>query len=340
MIQDIRQDYKNHIEEAAEVIRSGGLVAFPTETVYGLGANALDDVAVRGIFAAKGRPGDNPLIVHVDGVTEAEEIAQMTDEARKLADAFWPGPITLVLKSRGGMQAVSAGLDTVAVRMPDNDAALSLISAAGVPIAAPSANKSGSPSPTTAAHVLSDFGEELMILDAGACEVGVESTVVDMTADVPSILRPGAITQEMIEEVIGEIACAPSFTPSDVEKPMSPGMKYRHYAPRAKMTVVEGDHVSVAEAIKYLYDKDIKGGEIPLAMISREHKKYYGRREVMVTGSYYSPAEAAGRLYALLREADDGDYGSIYFEALPREGIGFAVMNRVYKASAYNIVRV
>jgi L-threonylcarbamoyladenylate synthase len=223
--------------------------------------------------------------------------------------------------------------------MPDCDAALSLISAAGVPIAAPSANKSGSPSPTKAEHVYNDFGDGLLILDAGECSIGVESTVVDMTKDVPVILRPGAITLDMISECIGSAQAAGISFDGDGPPP-APGMKYRHYAPKAAVTVVEGSEASVAEAIKYLYDKDVKKGDSPLIMASRENRKYYGKRETVVTGSALDPREAARSLYGLLRDADDKGFSSIYFEAIPKTGIGFAVMNRVYKAAAYNIVKV
>ncbi len=322
------------------MIRSGGLVAFPTETVYGLGANAHDEDAVAKIFVCKGRPQDNPLIVHVDSIPDAQRIAAFNDKAQMLADAFWPGPLTMVLPSLGPGGNVTAGLSTVGVRMPDCDAALSLISAAGVPIAAPSANRSGSPSPTTAAHVAADLGDDVLILDAGECSIGVESTVVDLTGDVPRILRPGAVTQQMIEECVGEIACNGAFLPHDEEKPMAPGMKYRHYAPKAPVTVVEGNQISVAEAIKYLYDKDIKNSEKPLIIASRENKKYYGRRDVAVSGSLLNLHEAAKNLYGLLRSADEGEFTQIYFEAIPKDGIGYAVMNRVYKAAAYNIVKV
>lgn len=340
MILYLDNEYKENIAKAAKVINDGGLVAFPTETVYGLGANASDAAAVESIFEAKGRPQDNPLIVHVDGIRLAEQIAVFDEKSRKLADAFWPGPLTLVMENRGMPNVVTAGLGTVGVRMPDCDAALSLISAAGLPIAAPSANKSGSPSPTLAEHVQNDFDESLLILDAGECSIGVESTVIDMTKDVPVILRPGAVTHEMIEECIGETACAKAFSPTEEDAPAAPGMKYRHYAPRANVTVVEGSSISVAEAIKYLYDKDIKKGEKPLVMASKENKKYYGRRDLYVTGSLSDLSQSAKRLYSMLREADEQEYTSIYFEALPKVGIGFAVMNRVYKAAAYNIVKV
>jgi L-threonylcarbamoyladenylate synthase len=198
--------------QAAQAIRNGRLVAMPTETVYGLAANAFDEKAVAGIFALKGRPQDNPLIVHVDSVPMAKTLAEFDEKAERLAERFWPGPLTMVLKSRGAVpDGVTAGLDTVGIRMPDCDAALALISAAGVSLAAPSANKSGSPSPTSAAHVAKDFGDDLLILDAGECDIGVESTVVDMTRETPIILRPGAVTQDMLEEVIGPVECARAF---------------------------------------------------------------------------------------------------------------------------------
>lgn len=339
MILHLNGEYKENISEAAQVIKSGGLVAFPTETVYGLGANALDESAVAKIFEAKGRPQDNPLIVHVDSTIAARRIAAFNDKAEKLAKDYWPGPLTMVLPSIGIPAAVSAGLDTVGVRMPDCDAALSLISASGVPIAAPSANKSGSPSPTCAEHVSNDFGDGLLILDAGECSIGLESTVVDMTKDVPVILRPGAITLDMIRECVGGAEAASASFEGDGPPP-APGMKYRHYAPKAAVTVVEGSDASVSEAIKYLYDKDVKKGDSPLIMASRENRKYYGRRETVVTGSVNDPREAAKSLYSLLREADEKLFTSIYFEAIPKTGIGFAVMNRVYKAAAYNIVKV
>lgn len=339
MILHLNGEYKENINKAAEVIKNGGIVAFPTETVYGLGANALDEKAVARIFEKKGRPQDNPLIVHVDSTVNARRIAEFSDKAEALAEKFWPGPLSMVLLNIAIPPAVTAGLETVAVRMPDSDAALSLISASGVPIAAPSANRSGSPSPTRAEHVESDLGEGVMILDDGECSIGVESTVVDLTQDVPVVLRPGAITLDMIREALGDaIAASPSFEKEG--PPPSPGMKYRHYAPKAAITVVEGNDVSVAEAIKFLYDKDIKKGDSPLVLASRENKKYYGKRNLAVTGSCNDAREAAKSLYALLRQADEEQYTSIYFEAIPKDGIGFAVMNRIYKAAAYNIVKV
>jgi len=313
----------------------------PTETVYGLAASAMNETAVSSIFALKGRPQDNPLIVHVDSLPMARSLAELDDKAEKLADKFWPGPLTMVLKSRGVVPAgVTAGLHTVGIRMPDCDGTLALISASGVPLAAPSANKSGSPSPTSAAHVARDFGDELLILDAGECGIGVESTVVDMTREIPVILRPGAVTQEMLADCIGKVDCAQAFAPMEEGQPAAPGMKYRHYAPAAKVTVGEGEAASVAEAIKYLYDKELKKGEKPLVMAAREHKRFYGRRDVAVTGSEDDLREAARSLYGLLRGADADGFTSILYEAVPKVGIGFAVMNRVYKSAAYNIVRV
>ncbi len=341
MILDIRGEYHNYIELAAKTIREGGLVGMPTETVYGLAASAFDERAVKSIFDIKGRPQDNPLIVHVDSLPMARGLGEFGEKALKLAGAFWPGPLTLVVKSLGKIPAsVSAGLDTVGLRMPDCDAALSLISAAGVPIAAPSANKSGSPSPTTAEHVAADFGDGLLVLDAGECRIGLESTVVDMTRETPVILRPGAVTREMLASIVGDVECANAFAPYEGGKPSAPGMKYRHYAPRADVTVVEGQSASVTEAIKYLYDKDLKKGEKPLVLARRENRKYYGKRDVMDAGSVNNAGETAKAIYALLRSADDKGYTKIYFEAVPKTGIGFAVMNRVYKAAAYNIVKV
>ena len=285
MILEIDAKHNDYILRAAQAIKKGKLVAIPTETVYGLAANAFDEKAVAGIFALKGRPQDNPLIVHVDSVPMAKTLAEFDEKAERLAEKFWPGPLTMVLKSRGAVpEGVTAGLDTVAIRMPDCDTALALISAAGVPLAAPSANKSGSPSPTTAAHVAKDFGDKLLILDAGVCGIGVESTVVDMAREIPIILRPGAVTQEMLAEVIGPVDCAQAFEPAQEDRPAAPGMKYRHYAPAARMTVVEGETASVTEAIKYLYDKELKKGEKPLVMAAKEHKRFYGRRDVAVTG--------------------------------------------------------
>jgi len=341
MIIDIRDEYHNHIEQAAKILKEGGLIGMPTETVYGLAASAFDERAVAAVFEMKGRPQDNPLIVHVDGILMARKLGELSEKAEKLAAEFWPGPLTLVVKSKGCVPAsVSAGLDTLALRMPDCDAALSLISACGVPVAAPSANKSGSPSPTTAAHVAADFGEDLWVLDAGECRIGLESTVIDMTRDVPIVLRPGAVTQEMLASCIGEIECVNAFAPFDGDRPAAPGMKYRHYAPKADVIVVEGRPASVTEAIKYLYDKDLKAGEKPLVLAAQENKRYYGRRDIAVSGSLRDAGEAAKNIYALLRQADGDGYTKIYFEAVPKTGIGFAVMNRIYKAAAYNIVKV
>lgn len=329
------------IEKAAKAIKKGEVVALPTETVYGLGANAYDKEAVSKIFAAKGRPADNPLIVHVDSLIMAGMLGVLNKDAQNLAQNFWPGPLTLVVPSKGLVpDIVTAGLKTIALRMPDNDIALSLISAAQVPIAAPSANKSGSPSPTSAAHVLLDFGDKFMVLDGGECAIGIESTVIELSKGTPVILRPGAVTQNMIESCIGDVLCTNAFAPNTQQAPAAPGMKYRHYAPLAQVTVVEGEPSSAIEAIKYLFDKDTKKGDKPLIMASRENKRFYGRRDILVTGSLENPAEAAKNLYSLLRMADEMFYSHIYFEAVAKVGIGFAVMNRVYKAAAYNIVKV
>ncbi len=337
MINNMRET----IEKAAEAIKGGGIVGIPTETVYGLGANAFNGDAVSAIFAAKGRPQDNPLIVHVDGVIMARQLGIFNKNAEALAKSFWPGPLTLVVKSTGAVPSVvNCGLETIALRMPDCDIALSLISAAGVPIAAPSANKSGSPSPTSAAHVQKDFGNQFLIIDGGECDIGIESTVIDITSSIPVILRPGAVTKDMIESSIGAVQSVNALEPNTHKSPASPGMKYRHYAPLARVTVVEGDASSTIEAIKYLYDKTMKKGGNPLVMASRENKRHYGQRDVLITGGKDNAAETAKNLYSLLRKADDMSYTHIYFEAVPKAGVGYAVMNRIYKAAAYNIVKV
>ena len=233
------------LERAAAIIRDGGLVAFPTETVYGLGADALSAEASKKIYAAKGRPSDNPLIVHVAEFSDMEKIAQeMPEEAKKLADAFWPGPLTMIVRKNDKVPyETTGGMDTVAVRMPNHPVALELIRRSGGYIAAPSANTSGKPSPTLAEHVAFDMdGRIPMILDGGPVGIGIESTIVDLTEDIPMILRPGYITPKMLEKVIGEVKMDPGIIASDsLQKPKAPGMKYKHYAPKADLILVDGE---------------------------------------------------------------------------------------------------
>ena len=331
------------IEEAAQLIRAGELVGMPTETVYGLGANALDENAVRKIFEAKGRPGDNPLIVHVSSVEEIPALVrEIPAAARKLMDAFWPGPMTLILPKADCIpSAVSAGLDTVGIRLPASEAARALIAAAGRPIAAPSANRSGKPSPTTAQHVFEDMdGRIPMILDGGACEVGVESSVIDATGEVPIILRPGGITPEMVQEVIGRVSVdehvMSPLSEGDIVR--SPGMKYKHYAPKAKTVIFDGAPENVIAAICARYDALIAAGEKPAILGFDEHD--FGERTRISLGSVKRPNEAAARLFGALRELDERGETVALCEAVEATGIGLAVMNRMGRAAGFDIERV
>lgn len=319
------------IRRAAALLRAGELVAFPTETVYGLGADALNAEASARIFAAKGRPADNPLIAHIAG--ESGLAGLIAGEpcacARKLMRAFWPGPMTLIFpKSPRVPREVTAGLDTVAVRMPSHPVARALISAAQTPIAAPSANRSGRPSPTTAAHVLEDMeGRIPLILDGGPCEVGLESTVVDVTGARPRILRPGGVTLEMLEGIVGDV---------DVDEGVlhqlqagsqarSPGMKYKHYAPKGEVTIVTGPRA--AQEIARLYDA--ADGRAAILAFSQAD---YGARRV------YRLKNAPGELFAALRQLDEDGMETIYAEDVPTAGVGLAVMNRLMRAAAFRVV--
>ncbi len=331
------------LKQAAAIVRNGGLVGFPTETVYGLGANALDEDAVRSVFAAKGRPGDNPLIVHVSAMGEIPPLirGEMPEMAKKLAAAYWPGPLTMIMpRSERIPDAVTAGMDTVGIRMPSNETARALIREAGCPIAAPSANRSGRPSPTTARHVLDDMdGRIPMILDGGACEVGLESTVLDVTGEVARVLRPGGVTPEMIAAVVGsvEVDGAVMRPLAQGEKPRSPGMKYRHYAPEGDLTIVQGEESAVASAICEMYDAYEKGAAI-LALPG--HEKRYGVRRVYPLGSTGTVEGVAAGLFAALRLLDDEGVEHIFSEAVPADGLGLAVMNRLGRAAAFHIVNV
>ncbi len=330
------------IEKGGKIIREGGLVGFPTETVYGLGANALDAEAVTHIFEAKGRPQDNPLIVHVSCVEEIPRLIRggIPDMAKKLMDAFWPGPMTLIFKKCDDLNdVVTAGLDSVGIRLPSHEAARLLIKKSGCPIAAPSANRSGRPSPTTARHVMDDMNGRIpLILDGGACQVGVESTVIDVTGDVPRVLRPGGITPEMILEAVGscEVDGAVLRPLKEGEKPKSPGMKYRHYAPKGTLTLFEGEAEAVAKTICGRYD------ECPNAAILclPEHKHLYGSRRVLLLGSDDTASGVAQALFAVLRQLDDENVDQIFSEAIAATGVGLAVMNRLGRAAAFHIEKV
>ena len=327
----------------ARLIREGELVGFPTETVYGLGANALDARAVAKSFEAKGRPQDNPRSTHVACAEEIPPLVRtIPAAARKLMEAFWPGPMTLILPKADCIpDAVSAGLDTVGIRLPANADARRLIRAAGCPIAAPSANRSGRPSPTTALHVLEDMdGRIPLILDGGACQVGVESSVIDATGEVPVILRPGGITPEMVERVLGHVRVdehvMSPLREGDVAR--SPGMKYKHYAPKAKAIIFSGAPEHVVSAICRRYDEQTAKGERVAILGLDEHR--YGDRTFISLGSEKRPQEAAARLFAALRELDERGDTVALCEAVDTAGIGLAVMNRMGRAAAFDIEQV
>lgn len=338
----VRQPNEEALAEAGRLIREGRLVGFPTETVYGLGANALDEQAVRSIFEAKGRPGDNPLIVHVSCMEEIDALneGEMPENARRLAEAYWPGPMTLILpKGRAIPEAVTAGMDTVGIRLPASPVARALIRAAKRPIAAPSANRSGRPSPTTAQHVLDDMqGRIPMILDGGACQVGLESTVVDARGEVPRVLRPGGVTPQMIAAVCGavEVDGAVMRPLKEGETPRSPGMKYRHYAPVGELTIVEGAPEAVAREICALYDA---AGESAAILALPGHEHLYAGRRVFELGGSDEVESVAAHLFAALRTLDDEQVKVIYSEAVDAEGLGLAVMNRLGRAAAFRILK-
>lgn len=329
------------LRRAAELIHAGEVVGFPTETVYGLAADALNPDAVMKIFAAKDRPADNPLIVHITDISQIDRLisGNMSATARKLAELFWPGPLTMIFpKSELIPDCVSAGLNTVGIRMPANQDALRFIETCGCPIAAPSANRSGRPSPTTAKHVLEDMdGRIHMILDGGECSVGLESTVLDVTGDVPRVLRPGGVTPEMIAEAVGGCRVDDSVMRplKEGEKPRSPGMKYRHYAPKGSLTIFEGEPEEVAAAICEAYDE---AGEGALILALTEHMPLYGERNVISLGA--DAHEMAHKLFDELRAADEMGAHHIFSEAVPGKGIGLAVMNRLGRAAAFNIEKL
>jgi L-threonylcarbamoyladenylate synthase len=334
----------NRLSEPAEAIRRGELVAFPTETVYGLGADALNPEAVLSIFKAKGRPNDNPLIVHIAETDMLKPlIAEMKPEAQKLISAFWPGPLTIVFqKSAAVPPEVTAGLDSVAIRMPDHPLALELIKRAGVPIAAPSANRSGKPSPTLAEHVLEDMsGRISWIIDGGPCRVGLESTVLDMTGDIPTILRPGGITPEMIEQLIGKVRLdAGLIDGKSTEKPKSPGMKYTHYAPKGEVIVVSGGSDRVSQWINQSAQRDEEAGKRVVVLATAEHLSHYAVHSGIAFGAAGNPEEIAMNIFRLFRDCDRLEADKIYVEAIPRDGIGLAIMNRLEKAAGGKIVKV
>ncbi|MGE5327966.1 MAG: L-threonylcarbamoyladenylate synthase [Deltaproteobacteria bacterium] len=343
-IQNIEKDIKN-IEISAQTLKAGGTVVFPTETVYGLGANALDEKAVEKIFIAKGRPADNPLIVHIWNIKQIEEVAsEIPVMLKPLAEKFWPGPLTLVVKkSKAVSEIVTAGLDTVGIRMPDNNIALQLLKFADVPVAAPSANISGSPSPTSASHVLKDLdGRVDVIIDGGDCRVGLESTVLDISGEVPIILRPGAVTFEQIKEVTGRVDTDRHINikmEESVEIPRSPGVKYKHYSPEAEVILVDGSIDKIVKEIESRAKAFLNQGKRVGIMATEQTKKLYNTGLVFSAGDRDNPETIAANLFRLLRKFDEEKVDIVFMEAIEKNGIGMAIMNRMIRAAGYNVIR-
>lgn len=328
---------------AAAMLRQGGLVAFPTETVYGLGANGLDAKAVAGIYLAKGRPSDNPLILHIADLDMLNEIVQnVNGSARKLLAAFCPGPLTLILERKAVVpDEITGGLSTVGIRMPHNEIARALIRLAGVPVAAPSANLSGRPSPTTAEAVMADLDGRIdAVIDGGSCLLGLESTIVDCTSAVPTVLRPGAVTLEMLAAVIGEVALDPALA-GEHDVPRAPGMKYTHYAPKAPMIMVEGAEEKMAAGLNEEIAKAIAAGKKVGVIVSAELAVQLPENvEKAVYGSRTNLDEIAAHLYTALRAFDHSAVDVIFAEGTAKTGLGLAVMNRLQKASGHRIIRL
>ncbi len=327
------------IEKAGKIIAGGGLVAFPTETVYGLGASAFREDSVKKIYEAKGRPSDNPLIVHIADVTDIDRLtAECSEKARALIEAFMPGPFTVILKKSGAIpDTVTAGMDTVAVRYPENETAQRLIRAAGVPIAAPSANLSGKPSPTEARHVIDDMtGRIDAVIDGGSCDVGVESTIVDASGVIPVLLRPGGITYEQIKSVVPEAVIDPNILRSldEGERPRCPGMKYKHYAPEAEVTVVEGDMAAARRKIGELLEENAD----KVCGVLTMSENAYDSAVILCGGK--TNREYARNLFAMLREFDRLGVEVVFAEFEERDGYGLAVRNRLYKAAAQRVIHV
>ena len=320
---------------AGEILRAGGLVAFPTETVYGLGGNALDPAAADKIFAAKGRPGDNPLIVHVADPRDAEAFAVTNADYYRLAERFMPGPLTVILPKKENIpDSVTGGLPTVAVRCPENRDAGALIAAAGVPIAAPSANRSGSPSPTTAAHVLADLGGRIdMILDGGPCAIGVESTVIALSEDGCTVLRPGEILPRELASVMKNVHISPAVTDPDAagDRPQSPGMKYRHYAPQTKLVLIEGDREGFRAYVNAI--------AAPCGVLAyTEDVQAFLGKQVIDLGAAEDPGEQMRRLFRILREADSLGVPTVYAPLPPKTDEYLALYNRILRAAGCEVI--
>lgn len=340
-----REPQEKVMEQAGKLIAAGELVAFPTETVYGLGGDALRPEASAKIYAAKGRPSDNPLIVHIADFSDMKRVAkEVPEQAQKLADAFWPGPLTMIVwKSDAVPSATTGGMDTVAVRMPNHPVALELIRKSGCLIAAPSANTSGRPSPTEARHVAEDLsGRIAMILDGGPVGIGIESTIIDLTEKQPMVLRPGYITPKMLSDVLGEeVVIDPGIIAADdTRKPKAPGMKYKHYAPKAEMVIVDGEEKAVVAKINELTKQRRIEGKKVAVIATEETRAYYEADVVLCIGKRSDEDAIAQHLYQILRECDDLDVEEIYSESFQTPRIGQAIMNRLLKAAGHTVIQV
>jgi len=337
---------EDELKEASDILRKGGLVAFPTETVYGLGADGLNSEASGKIYAAKGRPSDNPLILHIAHMVSLKELTADCPEAcMKLANAFWPGPLTMIFnKSDRVPYNTTGGLETVAIRMPSHPIAYELIRKSGVYIAAPSANISGRPSPTMAEHVIEDMdGRIEMIVDGGMVDIGLESTIVDVTGEVPTILRPGYITASMLEAVVGPVNFDKAVLARKGDTgiiPKAPGMKYKHYAPKGDLTILEGTTEAVIQAInKYAAEKTSKGFKVGI-ISTDETLSCYPKGMVKSIGTRKDEDTIARGLFQILREFDDEGAEYIYTESFESKQLGQAIMNRLLKAAGYHIIKV
>ena len=341
-------EVENNIKLGCDILKNGGLVAFPTETVYGLGGDALKEDAARRIYAAKGRPSDNPLIVHIADKEDVYKLASfVSDDAKILMDKYWPGPLTLIFKKKSAVPGgTTGGLDTVAIRMPSNKIAAALIKESGVFIAAPSANISGRPSPTTGAHVVNDMeGRIDMIIDGGSVNIGLESTIVDVSGEKPVILRPGYITEEMLSASIGKVEIDPAIIkPDENIRPKAPGMKYRHYAPRAEFYLFSGNEEKVIERIeskaKEYICKGRKVGIIATDETEGRYKELLNGAVIISMGSGNKEEEIAHNLFAVLRKFDELETDVILGGTFTDKGLGRAIMNRLSKACGYDITDV
>ncbi|MBP3260764.1 L-threonylcarbamoyladenylate synthase [Pseudobutyrivibrio sp.] len=349
-IMDVSTEPMNmdYIKEASEILRNGGLVAFPTETVYGLGGDATDKEASKKIYAAKGRPSDNPLIVHIAKFSQLEDISKdLPENAKKLADAFWPGPLTMVVNKNNVIPyETTGGLDTVAVRMPNNPVALALIEESGCMIAAPSANTSGRPSPTKASHVYEDLSGKIeAILDGGSVDIGLESTIVDLTEDVVTILRPGYINMDMLREVVGEVRMDPGIVYNDKgttsgARPKAPGMRYKHYAPKGDLTIISGEEDIVVATINQMTKEALDKGQRVGIIATSESADRYKDGQVLVIGDRADEGSIAHNLYDILRQFDEIGVDVIYSESFATPKMGQAIMNRLLKAAGQKTIEV